>query len=269
MDRSRLHLLELIAYWEGRVSTSQLREAFGIGRTQASKDIAEYRQHNPNNLYYSASAKGYLPNRQFDFAYISGDVNEYLDWRHGLTRNSPREANSLNIEPVARQVSAVVMRALIKAIRQQRVVEVDYVSLTHPEHDGRLISPHSFVKTSQRWHLRAYCEKNRAYRDFVLSRFRGTPEIEGLSQHTAAQDQAWNTEVELIICPDPRLSAAQRQVLAQDYAMQNGQLKIRTRAALATYLLKDLQINTKNLADDPLDQQLVLTNQADLAPWLF
>ena len=35
----RYRLIEVIALWEGRLTTNHLQRAFGIGRQQASKDI--------------------------------------------------------------------------------------------------------------------------------------------------------------------------------------------------------------------------------------
>lgn len=56
----------------------------------------------------------------------------------------------------------------------------------NPETDGRIFSPHTFVKAGGRWHVRGYCEKiARDYRDLVLSRFRGEAVIEGTSAHTS------------------------------------------------------------------------------------
>src|SRR5690625_5587511 len=71
------------------------------------------------------------------------------------------------------------MRGLVTAIRTQQRLEVDYVSLSNPNRQGRIIVPHTFVSTGLRWHLRAWCEKSQSYRDFVLSRFRGEPELLG------------------------------------------------------------------------------------------
>jgi predicted DNA-binding transcriptional regulator YafY len=125
------------------------------------------------------------------------------------------------------------------------------------------------VNTGLRWHLRAWCEKSSEYRDFVLSRFRGEPELLEKSHHTAAQDSAWNTQVTLILQPDPRLSPAKREVLENDYQMQNGYLHITTKGCLVNYLLREMQINTKMLDGTPEAQQLVLVNQVDIKPWLF
>lgn len=52
-------------------------------------------------------------------------------------------------------------------------LETEYVSFNTPNVKLRLIAPHPLVYTGMRWRVRAYCEKNGQYRDFVLSRLRG------------------------------------------------------------------------------------------------
>ncbi|OQK62969.1 hypothetical protein XM79_c11864 [Vibrio vulnificus] len=38
----RYRMIEVIALWEGRLTTNHLIKSFGIGRQQASKDINSY-----------------------------------------------------------------------------------------------------------------------------------------------------------------------------------------------------------------------------------
>jgi predicted DNA-binding transcriptional regulator YafY len=161
------------------------------------------------------------------------------------------------------------MRGLVAAIRQKRRIDVDYVSLNNPTAEGRVIAPHSFINTGLRWHLRAWCEKSKEFRDFVLSRFRGTPELETKTDYTQEKDTAWNTPVTLILQPDPRLSPEKQAVLANDYQMQKGQLHITTRGCLVQYLLRELQVSTKVLDGTPEAQQLVCVNLPDIKRWLF
>lgn len=268
----RLWLIELLSWWEGAVSTAHLRQHFAISRTQAQLDLQFYRQQQPTNLYYCPSHKVFIPNENFTFGYISNDVAEYLHWLHrsDSSFNAVRPQIPVTaLELPARQVSAKVMRVLVAALRQQRKVDVDYVSLSQPDWLGRNIVPHHFVNTGLRWHLRAYCEKSKEYRDFVLSRFRGEPELLDWSAQGAAQDVGWNTQVEIQLQPDPRLSPAQQQVIAADYCMRQGVLHLKTRACLAQYLLQELQVNTRPIAISPEAQQLVLINAEQLKPWLF
>ncbi|EHR42575.1 transcriptional regulator [Alishewanella jeotgali] len=57
-----------------------------------------------------------------------------------------------------------------------------------------------------RWHVRAYCEKNRAFRDFVLSRFRRINGLEGDADFTKADDKRWNNKIDIVLVPDSRLT---------------------------------------------------------------
>jgi len=265
----RYLFIELIAFWEGAVSNKQLVKQFQITRQQAYADIKKYCGQYPENLQQCNS--GLKPSVAFKPKYLSQDVNQYLEWF---------SFGKLNIQPLcllgacalslpSRAVSAKVIRALVIGIREHKRVEVDYVSLSHPERDGRIFHPHTFVNTGLRWHVRGYCEKSQGYRDLVLSRFRGEAEVLDSSINSIDNDLAWHTQLTLILQPDPRLSTEKQLVLANDYQMANGQLIISTKAALANYLLQELQVNTKMLDGIPEAQQLVLVNQDDIKPWLF
>lgn len=267
----RLWLIELISYWEGAINATRLSRLVDIGRQQATADLTRYRQQYPDNLAYSPSCKAYLAQDRFQCGFISTDVAEYLRWSAGIAHSDAVAANldctQLQLPP--RQVSPFLMRNLVHALREQRRIEVDYVSLSNPDFDGRVIVPHTFVNTGLRWHLRAWCEKSRAYRDFVLSRFGAESALLDVSPQGTAQDDAWNTEIILIIKPDPRLSPAKQRVLERDYAMRAGELKLNSRAALAQYLLQEMHINHKVLDGTPEAQQLILANLDEVRQWLF
>ena len=70
------------------------------------------------------------------------------------------------------------------------------------------------------------------------------------SDHTEADDQAWHTHVTLEITPDNRLTPDQQEVIAHDYGMTNGQLKLTVRAKLAPYLLQLLNLNVGKQLED-------------------
>lgn len=273
----RYRFIETISLWEGRLTTGHLTRTFGIGRQQASKDISVYRrQIAPGNLHYDKFAKGYRPTDEFVPRVTRGTADEYL---HLMTRNEQLmgvfEALSLSIGNVeqlslpVRDVAPEVLRPLLQAARQQLRLEVDYVSLHQPDREGRIIVPHTLVHTGARWHVRAWCEKNQEYRDFVLSRFRGEAELLDGSPHTAEDDANWQRRVVVRIVPDPRLDAAQQEVVARDYGMQQGRLELRTRATLVEYLLRLLQLDPRREEPNALAQQIVLENRDELAPFLF
>lgn len=273
----RYRLIEIISLWEGRLTTNHLCATFGIGRQQASKDINAYLASvGPGNLIYDKFLKGYKPTDGFKPEVTTGTADEYL---HLLNRNNElsQTFDSLGLQVANTEVLAVpvrnikpeVIRAIVTAARQQKRLDVDYVSVHNPDHEGRVIVPHTIVFTGLRWHVRAWCEKNQSYRDFVLSRFRGVPEIMDASKHGVDGDKAWNTKATIKIKPDPRLSKEQRAVIARDYGMKNSVLKISTRGSLVHYALKQLQIDDKVLQGKPSAQQIVISNFKDIERWLF
>jgi predicted DNA-binding transcriptional regulator YafY len=192
--------------------------------------------------------------------------NELMNVFESLSLNV---ANAEVLSVPVRDVKPEVLRPIMQAARQQKRLDVDYVSLNHPDREGRVIVPHTLVYTGLRWHVRAWCEKNGEYRDFVLSRFREIPDIMDDSEHGADGDEQWNTFVDLCIVPDPRLSKEQQEVVEADYGMNKGMLQVSTRARLVPYVLQLLHINPNELADDPTAQQIILKNRDELAPWLF
>ncbi|GAB5414514.1 MAG: YafY family protein [Congregibacter sp.] len=273
----RYRYIEIISLWEGRLTTGHLCRCFGIGRQQASKDINHYlREIAPGNLEYDKYLKGYRPLAGFTPAVTRGTADEYL---HLMTRDEQllgvfeslplTTSNVEQLSPPGRDVSPDVLRPMIQAARASLRLEVDYVSLSHPDREGRIIVPHTLVFTGYRWHVRAWCEKNLDYRDFVLSRFRGEAELLDASENTEELDTAWNTMVQAVVSPDPRLSDLQRDVIAKDFGMQGGKLRLRTRATLVNYLLQLLRLDPFNQHSNPLAQQVVLENLDELSPWLL
>lgn len=140
---------------------------------------------------------------------------------------------------------------------------------TPPNVEVRLIAPHTLVYTGMRWHVRAYCEKNGQYCDFVLSRLRGQPDLLDASPNTREQDEDWNVEVPIIFEPDWRLNAAQKAIIETDFGMTQGQLVVSSRRALVKYVLQRYQIDHRNIAILPEAQQLVVSNLQELQPWLM
>ncbi len=273
----RYRYIETIALWEGRLTTRHLCDTFGIGRQQASKDINTYlREVGVGNLEYDKYLKGYKPTAAFTPQVTRGLADEYL---HLVARNNELmnmfESLALNVSNVevlhhpVRDVKPDILRPIMQAARQQKRLDCDYVSLNNPDREGRIIVPHTLVYTGLRWHVRAWCEKNQEYRDFVLSRFRDPPEIMDESAHGAEGDTEWNTRVSVRVTADPRLTAEQREVVETDYGMQGGELAIETRGKLVPYALRLLHIDPRETSPDPMVQQIVVANREELDCWLF
>ena len=273
----RYRLIETVSWWEGRLTTGHLIQSFGISRQQASKDINTYiTEHAPRNLTYDKQLKGYVPSKLFKPLFIDDSASAYL---HLLYQNNERAphieglalayAHTKVLEVPDRSIKPEILRPLLKACRDHLRLDIDYVSLNSPDPEGRLIAPHTLVYTGMRWHVRAYCEKNGEYRDFVLSRLRGEPNLDGESENRINEDEVWNTEVTVVIEPDSRLTEAQRAIIEVDFGMLNGQLLIPTRRALVKYVLQRYQIDPTKMEPRPEAQQIVVKNLTELEPWLY
>lgn len=272
----RYRYIELVLLWEGQLTTKQLCDTFSIGRQQANKDLSNYRRAQEKNaLRYDPVEKHYVPSADFSPRLTRGLASEYLQL---IAQDSDiqkmlgeLQLSETKVELVAapnRELPPQLLRPIIQAMRNQERIEVDYVSLNNPDREGRIIAPHTLVWTGYRWHVRAWCEKNRDFRDFVLSRFRGDAELLGFSEHNATTDRDWQQMVTLEIVPDPRLSSAQQEVVSHDYSMQDNALCLTVRAKLARYLLQLLNIKVVEIDEDPRAQQLILSNATELEKWL-
>lgn len=264
----RYRLIEIIALWEGRLTTNHLCNSFQIKRQQASKDINRYNNEiAPGNLVLDRKLKGFRPSDSFKPLFTKGIADEYL---HAMAsrREIAHTFSSLDLgfdqtemlHPPVRHVNHDILRALVQAARNGQKIDMGYVSMTSPDEESRIITPHTLVFTPLRWHVRAYCEKNRDYRDFVLSRFRGINGVEGPSTNLKEQDTRWNQQVDIVLKPDPRLTDYQQKIVEHDYAMQDGQHVISTRSALIPYAVQLLNIDLGKLESKPEAQQIVIDN---------
>lgn len=269
----RFRLLEIVLQWEGRLTTNHLCAAFNIGRQQASKDINRYiKEFSPNGLEYDRQLKGYKPTSYFNPQFSQGSVNEYLHLLHQykaqtstLSLMDLRYGHTEVLDVPSRYVDPVIVRGLVRAARNQLRVDIDYASLSSEEVSGRNIVPHTLIYDGIRWHVRAYCEKKREYLDFVLSRFRGEPDLLDISEHGRELDKEWNTFVEVVIIPNPFLTQGQQEIIANDYAMNNGQLRFIRRLPLVHYALDRMQVSYDGLHEmKPKLFPLVLANRTEL-----
>jgi len=273
----RYRLIEIIALWEGRLTTNHLCQSFQIKRQQASKDINKYNQDIAlGNLEYDAKLKGYRPAPTFKPVFTRGIAEEYLlalasnrDISHNFSTLDLGFHQTEILRAPMRHVDPQILRALVQAARDGEKIDMGYVSMTSPNEESRIITPHTLVCTPLRWHVRAYCEKNRDYRDFVLSRFRSINGTEGPSANLKDQDSRWNTEVSIVLKPDHRLTSYQRAIVEHDYGMVDGAHTVRTRSALVPYLIQQLNLDLSKLEIKPEAQQIVVDNLEEVRKHTF
>ncbi|ABM04207.1 conserved hypothetical protein [Psychromonas ingrahamii 37] len=269
----RYQLIEIIALWEGRIITNHLCSAFGIGRQQASKDINAYRSCCLENLSYDKRAKGYVPGDKFKPYFTQGTANEYL---HLLNANkalaSVFESSDFPVsytevmEVPNRIITPEILRPITKACREKLRLDITYCSMTSPEGEDRIISPHTLVYSGVRWHVRAYCEKHKDYRDFVINRIKSIDDTLGKSIENSTTDTRWHNFVNVQLIPNPQFTISQQSLIARDYAMLDNLLTLNVRSSLVQYTLDQLNVATQ--ADEQASANLVLQNRDELKAFL-
>jgi len=264
----RLEFIEFRLYWEGGVNRSDIIEVFGVSVPQASKDLTLYQERAPENAIYDKSAKRYVASEQFQPCFLRPDAGLYLSQLRSVAEGilAPNEAWISRMPPFAgppvpvRGVNNDTLRDMLAAIRENQAIEVKYQSLSSDAPRWRWIAPHAIGFDGFRWHVRAFCEANRAFKDFLLSRVIGRRSFRS-SEVSPKDDADWNEIITLEIVPHPDLSESQKRVIALDYGMREGHAQIRVRKALRYYALRRLGLDTPPEVRRPQDQQIVLLRE--------
>lgn len=275
--RQRLMFLEARLIWTGEVSAQQLCETFAVTDAQAQKDLGLYQEHAPNNLRFDARSGRYTAADRFEPRLLHGTAQEFL---HVLQSRGPKSgapdsplalvassaASAEILRRPEREFDVRILQRVTTAIREQRWLVVDYQSLTHPAPRSLRLAPHALAYTD-RWHVRAWSASHAAYRDFLLARIHGVPELEGARGHDAHDDWDWRNFVTLKISTHPDLTPAQKRVIENDYGMQHGIFERVVRVALVPYDLQLLGLSRDRLDRAPAEQPLVLLNRAEVEPY--
>ena len=264
----RLEFIEFRLFWEGHVNRSDLIGQFGLSVNQASADLNRYIGFAPDNMVYDKSARTYVRGPEYSAQFLKPDASRYLaqlrSLADGIMDSDDAWISELpsydSVPTPTRGVNPVTLRSVVAAIRRSEAIEVKYQSLSRLEPCWRWIAPHAIGFDGFRWHTRAFCLADGAFKDFLLSRML---EIRGsrASGVPAEDDRDWNTQVMLEIGPHPALSETQAKVIALDYGMRGGKAKIKVRRALLYYTLRRLGLDTDPGARKPQDQQIVLLNR--------
>ncbi len=159
-----------------------------------------------------------------------------------------------------RKIDAVVLRAVLRAIRNRTALDVLYQSMSRPQPAHRIIEPHALAHDGFRWHARSFDRDSGGFRDFVLGRI-AKPKPAGQAGSKPESDSDWWTFIELVIAPHPRLTPAQAQAIAIDYGIRGRSTVLKVRRALLFYALKRLGLDVAPETRPPNEQQIVLVNR--------
>ena len=264
----RLEFIEFRLFWEGGVNRSDIIEMFDVSVPQASKDLTLYQERAPLNAIYDKSAKRYIASSEFRPCFLKPDAGEYLNQLRSVSEQilEPSASWIAHLPPYGgppipvRGVVTETLRTVVAAIRSNHAIEVLYQSISSPEPRWRWIAPHAIGFDGFRWHVRAFCEADRTFKDFLLSRILGTKGSHP-SPVVPDKDADWNEHITLEIGPHPDLSDSQKKVIELDYGMRDGRASIPVRKALRYYAMRRLGLDIDPKARAPQDQQIVLLSE--------
>jgi hypothetical protein len=268
----RLEFIEFRLFWDGVLNRSDITDRFGVSAVQASADLALYKQIAPDNLDYDSSQKHYVATSQFKPRVVQPNADRYLvqlkaigDKVISIVDTNIAGLPNVDAMPIPhRRVDPTILRRIFLCIRNQRGLNVYYHSMNskRPLPLWREITPHAIAFDGLRWHVRAYCHIENRFKDFVLSRVLDLgAEVE--HEKMASDDVHWHEFFEVVLIPNPKLAESQRETIARDYEMTDGSLHIPVRRALLYYFNKRLRLDVADLADDPKETPVILSNRAD------
>ena len=268
----RLEFIEFRLFWEGGINRSDITSFFGVSVPQASKDLSHYRTAAPDNVRYDLSEKRYLASDDFVPRFLKPDADRYLsqlvlatDLSFGRERNWLRSPPRVDTMPVPhRRVEVDVLRQILYAVRKPASIEISYQSMNErrPGPLWRRITPHAFGSDGLRWHVRAFCHIDEKFKDFLFSRCFGTREMAGPGAQ-GEDDVNWRDVFDVVLSPNPRYGKNQRKVIARDYEMRDGEVRIPVRRALLYYFWKRLRLDAVDLSDNPNEAPVVVKNRRE------
>ncbi|MES2996548.1 MAG: WYL domain-containing protein [Verrucomicrobiota bacterium] len=243
--RERLALIERTAWWRGVVNRGDLRDVFGISAAQASADLQGYLALNPGALNYNLSTKRYeaaaamkciLHEPRLEDA-VRGFLGEWVP-----LEISGGESGKVDVvRPPERRATPDVERRVFLAMEQGLRLVIKYWSVNSARAAKREVAPHGLGHDGARWHVRAWCFENGAFRDFVLSRIE-TAEWPVEPFPPPHEDADWNERETLRLRPHHKLPEEARKAIERDYKMSGGVLTVRVRRAMKGYLLARLRV---------------------------
>jgi len=267
----RLAFIDFRLYWEGRINRKDLTDFFGISVPQASADLRNYQEKAPRNIGYDKRGKFYFATENFKPVFISPDSSNYLSQLRLMSNGILKEEEAFlghipsfdTIPNPSRSVDAEILRSILKAIKDNMSLEIEYQSMSRPQPIWRRILPHTLSYDGYRWHIRAYCYLRKTFRDFLIARILQVKDHKP-DEIDSSADILWHNFIDVKIAPHPKLEETQRRIIERDYGMENGIGSIRVRVALYFYLQRRLGLDEGCESRPPNEQQIVLVNRDEI-----
>ena len=228
----RLRYIERQLLWERKVTSRMITDEFGVSAQQARTDVRTYLELAPGNVVeQSGGRKGYFSSATLS-PVLLGEND--LVWRATAEFQPPQAAHVQEIPIIHRAVPSRMLSVFLSAIEQQGQVRATYASMANPEGTPRRLTPMVIITANGRQHVRAYDWNHSIYKDFILARFIGMPELITPAEAPPIEDKAWEVTIPVRFIVNPALNKAQQVVIEQDYLLEPREFSI--RAPMIFYL---------------------------------
>ncbi len=248
VQRERLAYIEFRLWFLGEVSRADVIKRFGVASAAATRDLVLYQALAPLNVAYLRKKHCYMAPFEPLFQHQVERVLSALTSGFGdgeRMGDAPLIAHDVPTRP--NQPALAALATVTRAIHMACPLSLLYYSMKTGA-GMREIVPLALVDSGQRWHVRAYDRTKHEFRDLVLTRMdqihalnEGDPGRTLQAGERIEADQQWQQWVELDLIPHPaHLHPAS---IEHDYAMSGGCLRMRVRAAVAGYVLRQWQVD--------------------------
>jgi hypothetical protein len=237
----RLVYVDFRTTFLGEVRRADLMTRFGVKSAAATRDLAFYKGALGGKIELDPVSKVYRPASDFRSIFSHDTGRALTALSRGFGESQFGAAGPLipcEVPPRLSLPDINVLAPLSRAINLHQAVRIRYSSFSSGKHDREIV-PFALADNGLRWHVRAFDRLKQHFIDLVLTRIHS---IEALPQspiephELGHHDIDWGRILELELIPHPK--EARPEIIAMDYFMVNGVLKVRVRAALASYLLR-------------------------------
>jgi WYL domain len=252
----RLIFVDFRCTFLGEIRRADLMARFGIRSAAATRDLAHYKGALGGSIQMDPVTKVYRPSADFKpiFQHDVGRALTALSQGFGESQFAVTGALvTCEVPPRLSVPSINVVAPISRAINLHQAARISYSSFSSGR-QTREIVPFALADNGLRWHVRAFDRRGQRFVDFVLTRIHSIDVLPDspIEAHEQAQhDLDWSRVLELELVPHPK--EARQDIVEMDYPMSDGVLKVRVRAALASYLLRQW------LVDCSLDHSLTGT----------
>jgi WYL domain len=231
---------ERLAFFTGELRRDDIEARFDIKPAAVSRDLSLYRAIALSNLNYDQASRYYRPNSNFKpihefhpkrvLAWLLQGFGDGLDL--GLRQAAPCEGHGQLVKP-----DIAVLETIARSICARKALRVNYLSLSSGT-KKREIVPVALADNGPRWHVRSFDRERQRFSDFVMTRIANAAEIdrEVSERELLTADEQWARMVDIEIVPHPGIQWP--NAVVADYGVEGEVLKIKTRAALAAYVLR-------------------------------